>query len=178
MIAATITCPLELVRTNLQAHARGTPSSLAQMGIFRTLRRIQRESGVLRLWAGLPPTILRDAPFSAIYWSAYEHMKRHSPFVGYEKNSFLVTFTSGATAGMLAAVLTTPIDVIKTRRQMHVTDSAQVRPHECSFLGSTQLYSFLRRTSLSLFFISVLFRILFLCIAMQSPFKWFIFSTL
>jgi len=117
IITVTISSPIELVRTYLQATSSTT---VANIGLIPTLRAVVKNGGIMSLWSGLTPTIWRDAPFSAIYWSSYEYFKRSIlPVVGY-KHKFFVDFFSGATAGMLAALFSHPFDVIKTRRQMHI----------------------------------------------------------
>ena len=79
--------------------------------------------GIHKLWQGLAPTLWRDVPFSAIYWYGYELSKRQL----YQKypqlsqdawGSYWVTFLSGAGSGMVAAIVTTPFDVAKTRNQI------------------------------------------------------------
>ena len=58
-------------------------------------------------------------PFSAIYFPSYAHLKKdffgESPT---KKLGILQLLTAGAIAGMPAAYLTTPCDVIKTRLQV------------------------------------------------------------
>jgi solute carrier family 25 protein 39/40 len=105
LLAATITSPLEYVRTVVQA---GT-----------NLNQIKWKN----MWTGLGATILRDTPFSAIYWMSFETIKKRlrqsndTPM-----STFTVAFISGATSGALAAMITTPIDVIKTRIQAAPSD--------------------------------------------------------
>jgi uncharacterized membrane protein YgcG len=59
----------------------------------------------------------------AFYWVGYENIKKR--IVAWDRqrlqpilNEFEVAFASGALSGMIAATLTTPFDVAKTRRQV------------------------------------------------------------
>lgn len=54
-----------------------------------------RQDGIIGLWKGLFPTLLRDVPFSAIYWMNYEFIKSYGPGVP----SFSYSFMAGAIAG-------------------------------------------------------------------------------
>lgn len=105
------TNPLEIVKIRLQvageiASAR-KPSALT----------IVKELGFLGLYKGARACLLRDIPFSAIYFPVYAHSKR---FLADENgyNSPLSLLIAGAVGGVPAASLTTPADVIKTRLQV------------------------------------------------------------
>ena len=66
---------------------------------------------------GAKACFLRDIPFSAIYFPVYAHSKAAlSDENGY--NSPLSLLLAGAIAGVPAASLVTPADVIKTRLQV------------------------------------------------------------
>ncbi len=80
-----------------------------------------RHEGVLGLWKGCAATLLRDVPFSALYWPFYEGF-RSLLLGGTEERARLGeaellggTFLAGAAAGSIAAAVTLPMDVIKTR---------------------------------------------------------------
>jgi solute carrier family 25, member 39/40 len=114
-IVSSVVSPLELVRTNLQSTPRlpDTPHTLRS--VLYSLEGLVRTHGVWYLWRGLGPTLWRDVPFSGIYWASYEGMKRHLEERGRSGPS--VAFICGATSGTAAALLTSPFDVLKTRRQ-------------------------------------------------------------
>ena len=83
------------------------------------LRDMVRQRGWLGLWRGLGPTLVRDAPFSVIYWTGFEGIREYIVRKRKWKEGFFVNFVAGLSAGLVAAATTTPIDVIKTRQQMH-----------------------------------------------------------
>ncbi|KAF9517539.1 hypothetical protein BS47DRAFT_1314239 [Hydnum rufescens UP504] len=117
-VSATFS-PLELLRTQLQAshHFHGTSRNL-RSAILR-IRTMVETQGVQSLWRGLSSTLWRDVPFSGFYWFSYETGKRALARRGYEGPG--AAFVSGATSGSMAAILTSPFDVIKTRRQAFIT---------------------------------------------------------
>ncbi|GFS27695.1 solute carrier family 25 member 40 [Elysia marginata] len=113
--AATCISPIEMVRTKIQSE------QLTYMEVLQAVRDMMRAKGVLSLWRGLGPTLLRDVPFSAVYWSSYESMKSYVlNTTGRCNLQFHEAFTAGAVGGTLAAFCTLPFDVIKTRRQIEL----------------------------------------------------------
>uniref|UniRef100_A0A183DSU6 Solute carrier family 25 member 39 n=1 Tax=Gongylonema pulchrum TaxID=637853 RepID=A0A183DSU6_9BILA len=71
------------------------------------------------LWRGWSPSLMRDLPFSAVYWTGYEYLKRKALLtLDRKETNFLISFACGALSGSLAAFLTTPFDVVKTHRQV------------------------------------------------------------
>ena len=62
----TVVSPLELIRTKMQSQKM--PFSKLKDALKNTVK----SEGVVGLWKGWAPTMLRDVPFSAIFWSAYE----------------------------------------------------------------------------------------------------------
>lgn len=117
IITATAASPLELARTSLQAGVGGPNATVASV-----LSTLHKRDGFFALWRGLCPTLMRDAPFSAIYWSSYESLKTpdKSPFPHHffvKGNEMALYLGAGVGAGGLAAFLTIPADVVKTRRQ-------------------------------------------------------------
>jgi hypothetical protein len=114
-IVSSVVSPLELIRTNLQSTPRlpSTPHTLKS--VIGSLDGLVRAHGVGHLWRGLGPTLWRDVPFSGLYWATYEGMKHYLEKRGRSGPS--LAFICGASSGTAAALLTSPFDVLKTRRQ-------------------------------------------------------------
>jgi len=105
------TNPLEIVKIRLQV--AGEIASAERLSAITVVR----ELGFFGLYKGARACLLRDIPFSAIYFPVYAHVKpRLADDTGY--NSPLSLLLAGAIAGMPAASLVTPADVIKTRLQV------------------------------------------------------------
>ncbi|NXD26867.1 S2539 protein, partial [Spelaeornis formosus] len=112
---------------------------LSYRELHACIRSAVAQDGWLSLWRGWGPTVLRDVPFSALYWFNYELVRtwlcRQAWLDG---ATFMVSFTSGAISGTVAAVLTLPFDVVKTQRQIELGDS-EVHPATASKPSSTWL---------------------------------------
>ncbi|EGI70076.1 Solute carrier family 25 member 40 [Acromyrmex echinatior] len=108
--AATLVSPLELIRTKMQSQ------KLSYAEITQTLKIVVRYSGISGLWMGLSSTLLRDVPFSAIYWLNYETIKR----LYSSQQTFTFNLVAGAVAGSVSAFFTIPFDVVKTHRQIEM----------------------------------------------------------
>eukprot|EP00092_Neocalanus_flemingeri_P036323 GFUD01039545.1.p1 GENE.GFUD01039545.1~~GFUD01039545.1.p1 ORF type:complete len:696 (+),score=160.55 GFUD01039545.1:64-2151(+) len=105
------TNPLEIVKIRLQV--AGEITSGARVSAWGVVK----ELGFFGLYKGSRACFMRDVPFSMIYFPSYAHLKAEfADENGY--NSPLSLLTAGAIAGMPAASLVTPADVIKTRLQV------------------------------------------------------------
>jgi solute carrier family 25 aspartate/glutamate transporter 12/13 len=111
------TNPLEIVKIRLQIQGEAAKlEGAAPKGAIHIIRQL----GLLGLYRGATACLLRDIPFSAIYFPAYSHLKKDVFHEGYngKQLSFFETLASAGIAGMPAAYLTTPADVVKTRLQV------------------------------------------------------------
>ncbi|XP_015241540.1 PREDICTED: calcium-binding mitochondrial carrier protein Aralar1-like [Cyprinodon variegatus] len=105
------TNPLEIVKIRLQVAGEITT------GPRVSALSVVRDLGFFGLYKGAKACFLRDIPFSAIYFPAYAHLK--TQFADEQgRLGPLQLLTAGAIAGIPAASLVTPADVIKTRLQV------------------------------------------------------------
>ncbi len=111
------TNPLEIVKIRLQV--QGEVAKTVEGVPRRSAMWIVKNLGLVGLYKGASACLLRDVPFSGIYFPTYNHLKRDFFGEGPNKKLGIVQLlTAGAIAGMPAAYLTTPCDVIKTRLQV------------------------------------------------------------
>uniref|UniRef100_A0A8C6X0F4 Solute carrier family 25 member 12 n=1 Tax=Naja naja TaxID=35670 RepID=A0A8C6X0F4_NAJNA len=105
------TNPLEIVKIRLQVAGEITT------GPRVSALTVLKDLGLFGLYKGAKACFLRDIPFSAIYFPVYAHCK----LMLADENGHvggLNLLTAGAIAGVPAASLVTPADVIKTRLQV------------------------------------------------------------
>ncbi|KAH3668305.1 hypothetical protein OGAPHI_002059 [Ogataea philodendri] len=137
------TNPLEITKIRLQVQGE-TVRQMAKEGIpyvEKSAVDIVRALGLKGLYKGASACMLRDVPFSAIYFPTYANIKKyvfgfdpHNPAKRNRLESWELLL-SGAMAGMPAAYCTTPCDVIKTRLQV------EVRPGEKAYKNIADAFS-------------------------------------
>jgi solute carrier family 25 protein 39/40 len=123
-VASLSTAPFELLRTQQAARVGSFHgSSSSSTGMIHEFRSMIRADGVYSLFRGVWPTLLRDVPFSAIYWVCIESMRdvwrsRRGDDVPSTWEQAGQALINGSVSGTIAACCTTPLDVLKTRSQV------------------------------------------------------------
>lgn len=122
-------CNQQKESTDLQVYIshnyNKTSYSYQLLDVWNGVSNMAKREGPQALWRGLLPTMLRDVPFSGIYWMGYEKI-RHRLQTHHELSHFQTSFIAGASSGMIAAIVTTPFDVVKTQRQVSL-DAEEAR---------------------------------------------------
>ncbi|XP_026664411.1 mitoferrin isoform X2 [Phoenix dactylifera] len=106
--------PMDTVKQRLQL------KSSPYKGLADCVGRVLREEGIRAFYASYRTTVLMNAPFTAVHFATYEAAKRGLTEVSPDSandEQLVVHATAGAAAGALAAVVTTPLDVVKTQLQ-------------------------------------------------------------
>ena len=122
IVAVTAVSPLELIRTKIQSER------IDYKQIRLAVSNAIRNDGILTLYRGWVSTVWRDVPFSMIYWFNYERFKTFliKRKIGASHLENAETFLCGALAGALSALITCPLDVVKTQRQVQLGEKDMV----------------------------------------------------
>lgn len=121
LVSSIVTCPLDVVKTKLQAQGispAGTSASRRVEGVSGTVRQILQHEGIRGLYRGLAPTIYGYLPTWAIYFTVYDRVKAELSLRrnGSQKAQDPVTHVIAAMAGGASGtIVTNPLWVIKTR---------------------------------------------------------------
>lgn len=74
LVSSVVTCPLDVVKTRLQAQV-SRKGAADYEGVKETINRIWKSAGVRGLYRGLGPTVLGYLPTWGIYFSVYDQIK-------------------------------------------------------------------------------------------------------
>jgi len=131
LVSCAILTPAEVIKQNAQMVSAGAAKSSGPSATRQTLQRFKNNP--FALWRGYTALAGRNLPFTALQFPLFERLKttlqewraeqyssanngktRKKEDLGIWENG-AVTAVAAGTAGSVAAVITTPVDVIKTR---------------------------------------------------------------
>ena len=133
MLAGSIAGFTQVVATNPMEVTKIQMQLLSIQGqANKSTMQVVKELGLRGLYRGTPATLMRDVPFSFIFFPTSSYLKqlaaeRSRRNGGDGKVPFSVVFWSGIFAGVVAAAAVTPADVVKTRLQARRTDGIVYR---------------------------------------------------
>lgn len=87
--------------------------------MFDAFTETYKCAGPRALFSGMAPTLMRDVPFSGLYYMFYSRLKTGIDECGYgSTDKSVLYFCCGIMSGMMASMITQPADVIKTHMQL------------------------------------------------------------
>ncbi|KAG6334810.1 hypothetical protein ID866_4282, partial [Astraeus odoratus] len=117
--ACLIRVPTEVIKTRMQTSSYGSTaaSSLA------AAKLVLQTGGIKGFYRGFGITIMREIPFTSLQFPLYEYLKyRLSLALDSRPLHATEAAVCGSIAGGVAAALTTPLDVLKTRVMLDMRD--------------------------------------------------------
>ena len=138
-MSCLILTPAEVLKQNAQmvSHTRSSSSNKVFDG-NATMIALRKFNSPAQLWRGYTALAGRNLPFTAMHFPMYEYLRASAYASRKEKGiatgsiaeAASITAVSASFAGSIAAVATTPIDVVKTRIMLGAADSDQPRGEE------------------------------------------------
>ncbi|KAG0500838.1 hypothetical protein HPP92_000910 [Vanilla planifolia] len=136
VIAATFVCPLDVIKTRFQVHGLPKLAKSSRQGciIIRSLEQILQNDGVRGMYRGLSPTILALFPTWAVYFTAYDQLKKLlCSNEGLGQLSVSANMVAASGAGAMTTIATCPLWVVKTRFQTQGLRVVGVLPYQNTF---------------------------------------------
>ncbi|KAI9592846.1 mitochondrial carrier domain-containing protein [Syncephalis fuscata] len=124
MAACLVRVPVEVVKQRAQINlidrsSSSSSTSTTRHGTWRVATNLWRQDGLCGFYRGFGTTIMREIPFTCIQFPLYEYLKN---VWAHQQDIPVVAPWQAALCGVLAggsaAALTTPLDVLKTRKML------------------------------------------------------------
>ena len=130
LVSCAILTPAEVIKQNAQMVDNSGANGPRVNATLQTMRRFK--SNPLALWRGYTALAGRNLPFTALQFPLFERIreeiKKYRDEQGTRTNTVLegglITAVSAGTGGSISAVVTTPVDVVKTRIMLAAAESA------------------------------------------------------
>lgn len=143
MASCVVLTPAEVIKQNAQMLRQASSGEQGSTSM-RALRQLGGAGAGQKLLSGYTAMVARNLPFTAIQFPIFEYTRKQiwsrrsttrqdgTGLEAREKRSLLetgaITGTSAGLAGSFAAVVTTPMDVVKTRMMLAAGEKQDARP--------------------------------------------------
>ncbi|KAF2857983.1 mitochondrial carrier protein-like protein [Piedraia hortae CBS 480.64] len=130
LVSCAILTPAEVIKQNAQMVDNSNSNRPKTNATLATLKKFR--SNPAGLWRGYAALAGRNLPFTALQFPLYERLKAAIKRYRYERGlrtntiteAGLITAFSAGAGGAIAALITTPVDVIKTRIMLAAADES------------------------------------------------------
>ncbi|KAF2074773.1 hypothetical protein CYY_003919 [Polysphondylium violaceum] len=113
---AIVGTPADVIMVRMQADGKLPPQQRRNYtSAFNGLYRITKEEGLLSLWKGCSPNIIRAMFMTAGQIASYDQAKQMMITSGYFQDNINTHLIASTIAAFVASLVTSPMDVIKTR---------------------------------------------------------------
>ncbi|EGC28822.1 hypothetical protein DICPUDRAFT_43741 [Dictyostelium purpureum] len=113
---AIVGTPADLIMVRMQADGKlPLKQRRNYKNAFSGIYRISKEEGILSLWKGCSPNLIRAMFMTAGQISSYDQAKQLLLASGYFYDNIKTHLLASTIAAFVASVVTSPLDVIKTR---------------------------------------------------------------
>ncbi|CAK1354359.1 putative mitochondrial carrier protein PET8 [Cercospora beticola] len=131
LVSCAILTPAEVIKQNAQMVDNSRTDRPRVNATLQTIKRFR--SNPLALWRGYTALAGRNLPFTAMQFPMFEKIKEQIRRYRDERGirthtlfeSGMITAVSAGAGGSIAAVITTPVDVVKTRLMLSAIDNPQ-----------------------------------------------------
>ncbi|KAF9242672.1 mitochondrial carrier domain-containing protein [Melanogaster broomeanus] len=147
--ACLVRVPTEVIKTRTQTSSYGSAATTS----VAAAKIVLRHEGIKGFYRGFGTTIMREIPFTSLQFPLYELLKlRLSLALGARPLRAPEAAICGSIAGGVAAALTTPLDVLKTRVMLDMrvctrpsVPSSHIDPSFPNIQNESQIPSLLAR---------------------------------
>ncbi|KAF0690103.1 Aste57867_18497 [Aphanomyces stellatus] len=125
IINQTVIVPLDIVSQRMMLDGQGSSAAAVKSSSLLEIGRdIYRTQGIRGFYKGYMPSVMTYAPSSALWWGCYGAVwPSYYHAIPFEMDplhkQILAQAVGGGTAGVITAIATNPMDVIRTRTQVY-----------------------------------------------------------
>ena len=147
MAACLVLAPAEVVKQNAQMLQNNQSNGQKGSTSLQAFRHLSGKGASRRLFTGYTALVARNLPFTALQFPVFEHVRARiweSRREGHDGTTVkgmletgMITGFSAGSAGALAAFITTPSDVVKTRMMLSAGSQGVENEVQAKIQGKT-----------------------------------------